>query len=152
MSSLTTLIQHSIRSLSHSKQTRKINKRYTNQVGSSVSKESACNEGNLGLILLLWRRKWQPTPVFSGGSQVAQWSRICLPMQETQEMQFRFLGWLRSPGGRNGNPLQLSLHEKPHGQRSLAGYSPWRHKESDTTKQLTHIHRDPTEAVKQEKK
>ena len=25
-----------------------------------------------------------------------------------------------------------------HGQRSLAGYSPWSHKESDTTKQLTH--------------
>ena len=25
-----------------------------------------------------------------------------------------------------------------HGQRSLMGYSPWGHKESDTTKQLTH--------------
>ena len=25
-----------------------------------------------------------------------------------------------------------------HGQRSLAGYSPWGHKESDTTEQLTH--------------
>ena len=24
-----------------------------------------------------------------------------------------------------------------HGQRSLAGYSPWDHKESDTTEQLT---------------
>ena len=31
----------------------------------------------------------------------------------------------RSPGGRYGNPLQYSCLEKPHGQRSLAGYSPW---------------------------
>ena len=27
-----------------------------------------------------------------------------------------------------------------HGQRSLAGYSPWGRKESDTTEQLTHMH------------
>ena len=27
--------------------------------------------------------------------------------------------------------------ENPHGQRSLAGYSPWGHKESDTTEQLS---------------
>ena len=30
----------------------------------------------------------------------------------------------RSPGGGNGNPLP----GKFHGQRSLAGYSPWGHK------------------------
>ena len=30
------------------------------------------------------------------------------------------------PGGGNGNPLQYSCLENPHGQRSLAGYSPWR--------------------------
>ena len=48
-------------------------------------KESACNAGDLGLILWVWkipwRREWQPTPVFLPG-------------------EF-------------------------HGQRSLAGYSPW---------------------------
>ena len=38
----------------------------------------------------------------------------------------------RSPGGWHGNPLQYSCLENPHGQRSLAGYSPWRRKESDT--------------------
>ena len=27
-----------------------------------------------------------------------------------------------------------------HGQRSLVGYSPWGHKELDTTEQLTHTH------------
>ena len=39
----------------------------------------------------------------------------------------------RSPRGGHGNPLQCSSLENPHGQRSLAGYSPWSHKELDTT-------------------
>ena len=30
----------------------------------------------------------------------------------------------RSPGGGHGNPLQYSCLGNPHGQRSLAGYSP----------------------------
>ena len=30
----------------------------------------------------------------------------------------------RSPGVGNGNPLQFSCLENPHGQRSLEGYSP----------------------------
>ena len=34
-----------------------------------------------------------------------------------------------SPGGGHGNPLQYSCLENPHGQRSLAGYSPWDRKE-----------------------
>ena len=43
----------------------------------------------------------------------------------------------RSPGGGNGNPLQYSCLENPHGQRSLAGYSLWGHKELDTAEQLS---------------
>ena len=39
----------------------------------------------------------------------------------------------RFPGGGYGNPLQYSCLENPHGQRSLLGYSPWGHKELDTT-------------------
>ena len=39
----------------------------------------------------------------------------------------------RSPGEGNGNPLQYSCLENPHGQRSLAGYKLWGHKESDMT-------------------
>ena len=42
----------------------------------------------------------------------------------------------RSPGVGNDNPLQYFLPGKFHGQRSLVGYSPWGHKESDTTEQL----------------
>ena len=41
-------------------------------------------------------------------------------------------GWGRSPGEGNGNPLQYSCLETPHGQRNLVGYSPEGHKESDT--------------------
>ena len=43
------------------------------------------------------------------------------------------LGSERSPGEENGYPLQYSCLENPHGQRSLAGYSPCGHKESDMT-------------------
>ena len=48
----------------------------------------------------------------------------------------------RSPREGNGNPLQYSVLEKSYSQRSLAGYSPWGHKGSDTTEQLTHTHND----------
>ena len=43
----------------------------------------------------------------------------------------------RSPGGGHGNLLQCSCLENPHGQRSLAGYSPRGRKESDTTERLS---------------
>ena len=66
----------------------------------SDGKESACNEGDLGLIPALGR----------------------------------------SPGGGHGNPLQYSCLENPHGQRSLVSYSPWCHKEPDTTKPLSTAH------------
>ena len=36
-------------------------------------------------------------------------------------------------GGGHGNPLQYFCLEKPQGQRSLAGYSPWDCKELDMT-------------------
>ena len=45
------------------------------------------------LVVLHWRRKWQPTPIFLPGDN--------------------------------------------HGQKSLLGYSPWGHKESDMTEWLT---------------
>ena len=44
------------------------------------------------------------------------------------------------PGEGNGNPLQYSCLENPmDGRRSLVGYSPWGHKESDTIERL-HFH------------
>ena len=47
-------------------------------------------------------------------------------------------GWGKSPGEGNGNPLQCSCLENPHGERSLEGYSPWGYKELDMIEKLTH--------------
>ena len=38
---------------------------------------------------------------------------------------------------RKWQPTPVFLPVKCHGQRSLAGYSPWGHKESDTTERLS---------------
>ena len=48
-------------------------------------------------------------------------------------------GSRRSPGRGNGNALQYSCLENPMEQGSLAGYSPWGRKESDTAERL-HFH------------
>ena len=68
--------------------------------------------------------------------------------KEVERPESRFSGWLiskesnsqaggmdsipelgRSPGEENGNPLQYSCLENPHGERSLVDYSPWGCKE-----------------------
>ena len=46
----------------------------------------------------------------------------------------------RSLGGGHGTTLQYSCLENPHGQRSLAGCSPWGGKELDTTERLSTTH------------
>ena len=45
--------------------------------------------------------------------------------------------FLTPPWRREWLPTPVFLPGEPHGQRSLAGYSPWRHKESDMSQQLT---------------
>ena len=68
--------------------------------------------------------------MFTWASLVAQMVKNPSVMWET---------WVRSkPFRRHDNPLQCSCLENSHGQSSLAGYSPWGHKESDTTERLTH--------------
>ena len=59
-----------------------------------------------------------------GASLVAQLVKNLPAMQETLVQP---LGW--------EDPLYSCL-ENPHGQRSLVGYSPWGHKESDMTEHL----------------
>ena len=61
-------------------------------------------------------------------SSVAQWSRICLPMQEPQETQ------VQSPGQEDRLEVEMAtdpriLAGKSHAKRSLVGYSPWGYKE-----------------------
>jgi len=53
----------------------------------------------------------------------------------------------KSPGDGNGNPLQWAvfLPQKPNGDRSLVGYSPWGAKESDMTSQLNNSNHNTTQ-------
>ena len=46
-------------------------------------------------------------------------------------------GWRKSPWKRKWQLTSLFLSGKSHGQRNLAGYSLWGHKESDMTEQLS---------------
>ena len=50
----------------------------------------------------------------------------------------RFHPWMgRIPWRRRQQPAPVFLPGKCHGQRSLAGYSPWGHKDSDTSEGLS---------------
>ena len=66
--------------------------------------------------------------------------RASLVAQMVKNLPARWETWVQSLGLENpleeGNPLQYSCLENPHGQRSLAGYSPWGRKELDITEQL----------------
>ena len=100
---------------------------------SSAGKESSCNTRDPSLFPGSGRSPGEGIgyPLqYSWGSLVAQSVKNLPAMWETW-VSIPGLG--RSPGGGQGNPLQYSCLEKPHGQRSLAGSSPWGCKESDMT-------------------
>ena len=65
---------------------------------------------------------------FPGGSTVKNLPAV----SETKETQVRSLG-REDPLGEKWQPTPVLLPGEFHGQRSLAGYSPWGHKELDTT-------------------
>ena len=67
---------------------------------------------------------------------MAQWVKNLPAMQETQETQV----WSRVrkiPWRRKWQPTPVFLPGESHGQRSLAGYSPWGHKELDMTEWIS---------------
>ena len=92
--------------------------------------------------------------VFTGTSLVVQWLRlhtsnaggVGLILAQTvknglQYRRHRFNLWVgKIPWRREWQPTPVFLPGKFHGQRSLAGYSPWCCKESDMTEQLTHTY------------
>ena len=87
-----------------------------------------------------WRRDKLSTPGFPGGSD-----------GKKSACNVGNLGLIpglgRSLGGGNGNPLQHSCLQNPHGQRSLVGYHPWGYKESDTTERLSTQHSTCTDYI-----
>ena len=102
--------------------------------GSSAGKESAYNAADPGSVpgsgRFPWRRDTLPTRVFLGFPAGSDGKGSACNAGELGLIP----GLGRFPGGGNGNPLQYSCLENPHGQRSLVGYSPWGLTESDTTK------------------
>ena len=53
-----------------------------------------------------------------------------------QHRRRRFIPWVEMiPWRKKWQPTPVFLPGKAHGQRSLMDYSPWSHKESDTTMQ-----------------
>ena len=75
-----------------------------------------------------WRRGRLLTPVFMGFPGDLAGKELVCNVEDLGSIP----GLGRSPEGGRGNPLQYSCLENPYGQRSLAGYSPRGHKESDT--------------------
>ena len=57
-----------------------------------------------------------------------------------QETWVQSVGQEYPPEEGEWHPTPVFLLGKSHGQRSLVGYSPWGHKESDMTERLTHFH------------
>ena len=60
-------------------------------------------------------------------------------MQEMRETRVQSLGW-EVPLEEGMATHSSILAGKFHGQRSLAGYCPWAHEESDTTERLNTQH------------
>ena len=61
--------------------------------------------------------------------------RICLSNRRCRRLGFDL--WVRNiPWRRKWQPPLVFSPGKSHGQRSLAGFSPWGNKESDMTRQL----------------
>ena len=76
------------------------------------------------------------TFMLSSISQVAQWS-TCKCGRCRRHGINTWVG--KIPWRRKWQPTPVFVSGKSHGERSLAGYSPWGHKESDT---IEHTHRE----------
>ena len=88
------------------------------------------------MILVLWSGS-EPMPPALAASQVAQLSGKEYTRQNRRpgfNPEIRKIPWRRT-----WQPTPVILPGKFHGQRSLAGYSPWGRKESDMTERA-HLH------------
>ena len=96
--------------------------------GSSAGKESTCNAGDPGLISGSERSPGEGIgflglPGCSDGKE-----STCNAGDLGSIPGLGRFSWRRAC-----QPTPVFLPENPHGQRSLVGYSPWGHKELDTT-------------------
>ena len=105
-------------------------------LGGSAGKESAFQAGDPGLIPRLGSFPGEGIGYLyqcAWASLVAQVVKNPPAIRET-----RFDPWVgKIPWRRAWHPTPVFLSRESHGQRSLAAYSPWGHKESDMTEQLS---------------
>ena len=103
---------------------------------SSTGKEPACNAGDPGLIPGWGRSPGEGIcypPVFLGFPGSSDGKESTCNAGDLGLIP----GLGRSPGGWHGNLLQYCFLENPHGQRSLASYSPLGCKEWETNELLS---------------
>ena len=87
-------------------------------------KESTCNailQFDSWVGKIHWRRDRLLTPVFLGFPGGSDSKESTCSAGDLGSIT----GLGRFPGEGHGNPLQYSCLKNPHGQRSLAGHSPW---------------------------
>ena len=101
------------------------------QMSKKKKKKMSCTTANQGTFL---DQLFVLHHSFEWAFQVAlalKTTTTTTPSQRRRRKRSRFGPWVRrSPGGGHGNLLQFqySCLENPHGQKSLAGYSPRGHK------------------------
>ena len=106
--------------------------RWSNEAGIKKHSRKHLPQGNRDV------RVWQKPPlkasqVFLAIGLVIQTVRICLPCRRA-----RFASWVgKIPWRWKWQPTPVFLPEESHEQRSLEGYIPGGHKESDRTECLT---------------
>ena len=115
--------------------------------GGSDGKESACHAGDTGPILG-WKDPLEKE--MATHSSILAWgipwwaSQVVLLVKNLPaiegDVQCGFDPWVGKIPWRAWQPTPVFLPGEFHGQRSLAGYSPWGRKESDMTGATWHTH------------
>ena len=101
--------------------------------GSSAGKESTKNAGDPEVRKICGRRERLPTPVFLGFPGGSDGKEFTCNARDLGSIP----GLGRFPWRRKWQPTPVFWPKEFHGLGSLAGHSPWGHRESDTTEQLS---------------
>ena len=107
-----------------------------------LHKESVCNAGDPGVISWSGRSPGEGIgypPQYSWASLLAQMVKNHLQCKRHERHGFDLCVG-KVPWKREWLPTPVFWPGEFHGQRSLAGYSPWGHRESDMSERLKYTH------------
>ena len=107
--------------------------------GSSISQRTSKARFNISSSLIFWLIYWLvrwfwilKMNCFPGGASGKE------PTHQWRRHKTGFYSWVgKIPWRRSWQPTSIFLPGEYYGQRSLVDYSPWDHKESDTTEWLS---------------